>query len=355
MNRREALISLAGSFTALLPGGSARAAEEDVGRRTGMGIVSYALGIHQRNGWAGRHAGLTPALALLEESQRLGGGGIQVELSAADAPRVVELRRRAEQHGMYVEASIAPPRDEADVERFEKDVRLAKDAGATVARTVILPGRRYEQFKSLDEFRRYERLGLESLQRAAPVLARQRFRLAVENHKDQRVLEKLETLRRVGSEFIGVCVDVGNSFPLMEDPLEAVRTFAPVAFTVHLKDQAVRACEEGYLFADVALGEGFLDLPAMVKILRDARPGIRFNFETITRDALQVPILTDGYWSTLRDTPAVELVRTLRVVRTQSHPKPFPAVSELPVDRQLAVEQRTLEVSVAYAHGRLAL
>jgi 3-oxoisoapionate decarboxylase len=355
MTRREALRSLAGFGAALLPGVSTNAAEEIDRRRTGMGIVTYALSLHQKHGWAGRHQGLAPALALLEEAHDLGAAGIQAEVGAADAPRVGELRRRAEQYSMYVEVSIAPPRDDADVERFENDIRLAKEAGATLARTVILPGRRYEQFQSLDDFRRHEELGLASLQRAEPVLARHRFRLAVENHKDQRIAEKLATLRRVGSEFIGVCVDVGNNFTLMEDPLDVVRAFAPMAFTVHLKDQAVRPADDGYLFADVALGEGFLDLRTMVRVFREANPGIRFNLETITRDALRVPCLTDGYWSTLRETPATEVARTWRVVQTRAHPAPFAMVSELPVDHQMALEKRNLETSIAYARQQLAL
>ena len=137
--------------------------------------------------------------------------------------------------------------------------------------------------------------------------AQRKFRLAVENHKDQRIEEKLALLKKLSSEFIGLCVDVGNNFPLLEDPLELVQAFAPWAFTVHLKDQAVREYDEGFLLADVALGAGFLDLPRIVKTLRDAKPDIKFNLETITRDALEVPVLTERFWVTLRDTPASAL------------------------------------------------
>jgi len=67
MTRREALWSLGASCAALLPATSVGTAEDAPTRRTGMGLVTYALGIHQRNQWAGRHQGLTPA--------RGGGGG----------------------------------------------------------------------------------------------------------------------------------------------------------------------------------------------------------------------------------------------------------------------------------------
>ncbi len=340
---------------ALAGSGAAPAPDPSAAPRTRLGVVIYALGIHQRNQWAGRHADLPPALAFLEECHRLGAGGIQCALGPKDAPAAPELRRRAERYGMRVEGILTVPRQAEDVPRFEQDVRNAQAAGASLAGTVILPGRRYEQFKSLAEFRRAESVGLNSLQLAEPVLARHRFRLAVENHKDQRCAEKVALLQRLSSEWIGVCVDVGNNFALMEDPLDTVRALAPWALTVHFKDQAVRESDTGFLFADVPLGDGFLDLAAMVKELRAVHSDLPFNLETITRDPLEVPVLTDGYWATLPDTPARELARTWRVVKTRSRPEPWPAVSKLPVAEQLELERRNVERSLAYARARLGL
>jgi len=355
MSRREALLTLCTCGAGLLVTEAATNSADRKAPNTAMGIVTYAFGIHQKNDWGGRHKGLTPALALLEESHQLGAAGIQVDLSRTDGPQAAELRRRAEEYGMCVEAGIRPPQTATDVPRFEEDVQVAQAAGAALARTVIMPGRRYEQFKSLADFKEYEQRGLQSLQWAEPVLARRKFRLAVENHKDQRIREKLETIKQLNSEFIGICVDVGNNFTLLEDPLETVRAFAPWAFTVHFKDQAVRENPEGFWFADVALGEGFLDLPAIVKVLRSAKPDIHFNLETITRDPLDVPIMKNEFWVTMPDTPASELARTLRVLKTQACPNPFVLVSQLPLEQQLALELRNVQRSIGYARDRLGL
>ena len=355
ITRREAMSRLAGAGAALLLGGAGELLAQPAPRRTRMGIVIYAMTIHQRNQWEGRHAGLSPAIAFLEESHRLGAGGIQCPLGPEDTAALSELRRRAEKYEMHVEASINPPRDQADSARFEQDVQNAQAAGASLARTVLFPGRRYENFKSVEEFRRAEAAALKSLQLAEPIIARRRFRLAVENHKDQRMPERLELLKRLSSEFIGLCVDVGNNFTLMEDPLDTVRAFAPWAFTVHFKDHAVREYEDGFLFSDVALGDGFLDLPALVKVLRDARKDVRFNLESITRDPLKVPVLTDTYWATLPETPPREFARTLRVVKANARSEPFPLVSKLTQAEQLELERRTVERSIAYARDKLSL
>jgi sugar phosphate isomerase/epimerase len=354
LNRREALATLSLASSALICGQSSALGATD-SPRTRMGIVTYAFGIHQRNNWQGRHAGLSPAMALLEESHRLGAAGIQIDLGPKEADRATELRHRLEQYGMYLEASITPPASASDADRFEKDVLLAKQAGASLARTVLFPGRRYEQFKSLAEFRDYEQRALQSLRWAEPVLTRHNFRLAVENHKDQRIHEKVALMKSLNSEFVGLCVDVGNNFTLIEDPLATVRGLAPWAFTVHFKDQAVRESEDGFWYADAALGRGILDLSAMVKILDESKPGIHFNLEMITRDPLSVPVLKDDFWVTMPDTPARELASTFRTLKTRSSKEPFATISTLPPETQMAGELENVTQSLSYAREQLKL
>ena len=83
LTRREALLTLAGGCGTMLLGNAA--AET---KRHRLGIVSYAFGIHERANWSGRHPGLGPALALLEECHLLGAGGIQCPFGPKDAPHV---------------------------------------------------------------------------------------------------------------------------------------------------------------------------------------------------------------------------------------------------------------------------
>ena len=46
---------------------------------------------------------------------------------------------------------------------------------------------------------------------------------------------------------MGVNVDTGNSFALLEDPLEMVKAYAPWAFATHIKDMALAEYEDGFL------------------------------------------------------------------------------------------------------------
>jgi sugar phosphate isomerase/epimerase len=252
---------------------------------------------------------------------------------------------------MFVEGSSSLPRNPGDVDRFEAEIRTAQQVGATVVRTVMLGGRRYETFTAAEQFREFIDRSWKSLQLAEPVAARHGVRLAIENHKDFRVPELLAMLKRIDSPQVGVCVDTGNSMALLEDPMQVVEAYAPWAFSVHLKDMAVEPYDGGFLLAEVPLGQGILDLTKMVDVLRRARPEVQFTLEMITRDPLKIPCLSDPYWATLDDVSGRELVRTLTLVRTRAAKEPLPRIDGLPSQQRLRIEDDNVRKCLAYARG----
>lgn len=256
---------------------------------------------------------------------------------------------------MYLEGIIALPRDEADVDRFEAEARTARGAGATIVRTVMLSGRRYETFSTADGFRRFAASSARSLQLAAPVVARNGIFLAVENHKDWRADELLAILKRDGNDHVGVCLDTGNSIALLEDPMEVVEALAPRSFTTHFKDMSLEEYRRGFRLSEVVFGTGILDLPRVVRVLRTARPGIRFNIEMITRDPLKVPCLTERYWVTFPDLPGRHLARALSLVRDHPPSHPLPRISHLPPEAQLRAEDENIRRCLDFGRDQLGL
>lgn len=353
-NRREILLGMGGALGLGL--GSIRANPQSVARsRLGICTDSYSL-----RGRANRNTGeesFTEPLKFLAYCHDLGAGGVQMGIGKRDDAYAAQLRGKAEEWGMFLEGTGSLPKDQADLERFEAEVVAAKNAGAAVIR-VVLPskgsGRRYEAFKSVDEFRQTRDRGRKMLELAAPVMARHKMRLALENHKDERIPEKLETIKGISSEYVGLCVDAGNDIAFLEDPMAVIEAYAPWAFSVHLKDAAVREYEDGFLLADVPLGEGILDLPKMVQVLRGRHPEVQFNLEMMTRDPLKVPCLTEGYWAAMGDIPGSYLARTLKMVRARGT-QSLPQVAQLPVSEQYALEDANVRTCLAYAKEHLGL
>ena len=354
MNRRDMLFSMASGLAAFTLTGVARAAGE-VAKKARLGIADFSYNICLRAERTGRIKGrLSDPLNFLDHCHNVGAGGVQMNIGVRDEDYTRKLRQKVEAYNMFIEGSAFLPKDKVGVERFEAAMLTANQAGARVTR-IAIGGRRYEQFSEAQQFKAFAERTLESLQLAEPAAARHRMRLAIENHKDWRIDEMLDMLRRISSEYVGVCVDTGNSFALLEDSIAVAKAYAPYALAAHLKDMAVAEYEDGFLLADVPLGQGLLDMPQIVRILRKARPELQFSLEMATRDPLKVPCLKEKYWATFDDVPGSNLARTLRYVRANASSEQMPKVNHLPLDEQVRLEEANIEKCLAYAKEHLEL
>lgn len=346
MNRRDALKILA------LAAGLPCAAADGVGRQP-LGLVIHSYWIRRERPLGPEFGGVADPLDFLEAAKKVGARGIQTKVSGLSSDAIARLRAALDRDGMYVEGTVSLPKDEADLVRFEADVTSSKAAGAALLRTVCMNGRRYEVFTAAEQFRQFADQAWKSLTLAEPIARKLNVRLAVENHKDWRIDEMVGWLKRLSSEFVGVCLDTGNSVALLEDPHAVVDAFAPWTLTTHFKDMAVAEFDQGFLLSEVPCGDGFLDLKRIVATLRKARPDIKFNLEMITRDPLKVPCLLPKYWETLGSVPARELAEALSRVRHHKYAGPLPTVSQLSHAEQLRVEAENIARCMKYAAENL--
>jgi sugar phosphate isomerase/epimerase len=351
MNRREWLL-------ATTAGLGAPSIAAIVGRDSspGLGIVihSYMVRVAADRAKAAEKRIDNPWV-FLEHAKTLGAAGVQVGIGIRPESEANQLRDQVSALGMYMEGTIRLPRDDSDLDRFERELTTARQAGVEIVRTVMMEGRRYETFHDAATFRRSGEQAVHRLELAVPVAQRVKIRLAVENHKDWRVDELLTILKRLNSDYLGVCLDTGNSVALLEDPVHVVEALAPWAITTHFKDMDLEEQRDGFGLAEVPLGRGYLDLKRIVDALRAARPSIRFNLEMITRDPLSVPCLKDDYWSTFAAVPGKDLAQSLRHVRdrAQRRDHPLPRITNLPKDEQIRIEEANVRESLEWARKGL--
>ena len=128
---------------------------------------------------------------------------------------------------------------------------------------------------------------------------------------------------------------------------------------VSFKDMAVEPYDEGFLLSEMALGEGMLDIPGMVKTLQQKDPDMIFALEMITRDPLKIPVFTKKYWATFDDEysplPGRDLARILEIVRTTKPKKPLTRTTGLSAADGLRLEDELINRSIAYARANLKL
>ncbi len=293
----------------------------------------------------------------VEYCHGLGLGGVETTLPK-DADGVRKMRHQVETYGMQLYLNTPLPRAEGDVDGFDTAVKACKEAGARGLHAAMT-GRRYEQFDSLDAFRKNFEQCQRSVALAEPILRKNKLKLAVENHKGWRAAEQAAWMKRVGSEWVGVCFDFGNNLSLSEAPDETFRLLAPYAIFSHIKDMGLELYEDGYLLSEVPFGQGVLNLRQMVHGLREKDPNMLFCLEMITRDPLKVPVFTDKYWATFDDSyspvPARDLAKVLEIVRKNPRKTPLPRMAGLsPADQVRAEDGYNLKC-IAYAHQNLDL
>lgn len=342
MNRRQFLTS----STIAAAGPFLQAAEQPANRKLGITMASY-MQRARKTGWRN-------ALDILDHCDDLGAGCLQIGVNKWTDDFAGQVRDRRESLGIVLEGQIRLPWKDSDVDQFERDLRGAKEAGATVLRAVCLGGRRYESFDTLEKWKTFVTNSRAALERAEPVLARHQVRLGVENHKDWRTHEHLDLLQHLDSEHVGVTFDFGNNIALLEDPYEQAKALAPYMVTTHTKDMALAEYENGFLLSEVPLGTGMLDLKRLMKICTDANPDIWFNLEMITRDPLKIPVLSDDYWETFGAIEAKSLSRVLKMAKA-GHANELPHIEGKPIEAQLSLEEENNRQSFQHARTELGL
>jgi len=350
MTRRDVL-ALAGSAPAWLASFSGRGRASDNPLRMGAAPMSFWQRIQ-----ASRSAG--QAFDIIEHCHKLGLAGVQTNPPSTDPEAVRSFRERLERYEMHLICDPRLPRNKNDLDSFEAQVKAYKEAGA-VAFHAALTGRRYEDFDSFAAWKTMFESVQASVELAEPVLRKYQARLGLENHKGYRAAEQAAWLKRLSSEYVGVCFDFGNNLSLCEQPAETLETLLPYVFFAHLKDMAVEDYADGFLLAEVPLGEGILNLKEMVRLLRQENPHIMFELEMITRDPLKIPVFTPKYWATFDDVysplPGRDLAKTLALVRKNQPRAPLPRVAGLSSEARIQLEDESNLKCIDWARKNLAL
>lgn len=349
MNRR--------SFIATLPAFiAARHALAAAGVKPGrLGICSFSC----HRAWQAVRDNSAPVSfadgpTFYDYARKLGADGAQTSVGMIDEAAAARFREHVEQTGGYYEGDIRLPKKESELEKFEQEVKLTRDAGGSAARTYLSGSRRYETWKTMDEFKAFRAESSKRLAMVEPIVKKHRLKLAVENHKDLTSDELAALMREFSSEWLGVNVDTGNNLALLEDPYATMEALAPFAMSVHLKDMAVQPHETGFQLSEVTCGNGFLDLPRMVATLSKANPNLRFNLEMATRDPLLIPCLTEGFFATFPERKATHLETAMQRVKANPLKEPPPSIARKPMPQQLAEEETNNRVSLRWMHEKLS-
>lgn len=322
-----------------------------------LAYTSFAVRMLQGRDILQSSAAALTADLFLDLCVKFGARGAQVDWSQIESREpasLARLRARAERDQLALELSVPSSSLESPA-AYAEMATVASALGVARVRVALLYGRRYETFKTREEWTTWRAKWHSTLAAMKPAIEAHPILVGIENHKDFHAAELIELLEHIGSQQVGCCVDFGNNVALLEDPLETVRRLAPYTVTTHLKDMAVKLTADGFELSEVPLGEGFLPLQTMIDELRRHRPDVDLCLEMITRDPLQVPYKTDRYWIAMDRPAPADVARFEREVLGRAPARDLPHVTGLAPADQVALEDELVRRSMEFARRSLRL
>jgi len=146
---------------------------------------------------------------------------------------------------------------------------LAHDFNCKVVRVIggiVLPNPVHKPFHMTVSRRQEIKTVAKNLKSFVEDASLEGLTVALENHTDYKTDEMLEILDLVDNEALKITLDTGNAMFVKEDPVETVEMLAPFAAYTHIKDMK----HTGPLLMSVPLGQGEVDIPAMVRALKES-------------------------------------------------------------------------------------
>jgi sugar phosphate isomerase/epimerase len=226
---------------------------------------------------------------VLLEAAGLGCGCVQVTLHHVrdrDLASLHDLRARADELGVKLLASgdVLGRAHEGDdpagtVGRVQAWLERAQALGSPILR--VTSGFYRADLADRPELIELERrFVIESLELVLPAAQAAGIRLLLENHSDFRVEEYQSILTEVGTEQVGVFLDLINPISGFQDPLPIVAALAPYAWAGHAKDYRLISIptDDGYHRRGFQVtwcypGEGAADLRRLVGALKEGVDG----------------------------------------------------------------------------------
>jgi 3-oxoisoapionate decarboxylase len=199
-------------------------------------------------------------IGLLDRAKDLGVAVVQLAdnlpLHNLNAPELEAIRVKAMQCGITIELGTRG----VEPLHLLKYLEIAKILNASLLRT--LP-------ESIDPDPKLD-LVERKLREVLPQFVENKVSIALENYEGHSVTNLRALMKRIGSPFVGVCLDTVNSRGALEAYARVVSDLAPYVISLHIKDFEIRRVDSmmGFLIAGCPAGEGRLDVDWIVKKVR---------------------------------------------------------------------------------------
>ncbi len=212
----------------------------------------------------------------LEHAAALGVQGAMILELGRDTSeaRLAAIGQKARDLGLYLELGGG----DTEPEKVARYLHFAAKIGAHVLKLGFSLDYCSRKVPLLDQMQRV----VGNLKQTAGLAKQLDVRIALENHSHWTSDEGLYVVESVNSDYVGFCLDTGNSLLMLEDAVYTAAKLAPYAFTTHFKDASFGGTAYGAEILHVGLGRGVLNLPLIFNIIKATAPDPNINLEVVS-------------------------------------------------------------------------
>jgi 3-oxoisoapionate decarboxylase len=233
------------------------------------------------------------------------------------------VKARAEQLGIRIDGGVGcvcelskswNGRQGSPTEVLLQGMDIANQVGATAMRCFM--GSQLDRYgdRPLEQLMEALIRNLKAVRSKALELG---VKIGIENHKDMQAWQVKQVIEEAGKDFTGSNLDLGNPNYVMENPMTTLEILGPYAVTTHVRDTAVYEHPRGAAAQWTALGDGSIDLKAIVNRYKELCPNASFQLEIITgRPPEIIPFLEPDFWRTYKGMPASEFASFVALAKS---------------------------------------
>ncbi|MDW8070737.1 MAG: TIM barrel protein [Anaerolineae bacterium] len=256
--------------------------------RLGISSFTYSWAIGVPHHLPQRRLGV---IGLLDKALELGVRLIQVAdnlpLDRVSSQELDAFRTRAAHHGIQIEVGtrgIAP-------NHLLRYLELAQYFASPILRVVVDTADHHPDAEEIVATLR----GVISKFEEAEVC------LAIENHDRFKARTLADIVNRIGSQYVGICLDTVNSFGAQEGPETVLEVLGPLTVNLHIKDFAVIRAKHnmGFTIEGRPAGQGQLDIPWLLQELNRMGRDVNAILELWTppQERLEDTIALEDTWA----------------------------------------------------------
>ena len=243
-------------------------------------------------------------LGILDNAVSMGMSGVffrtVLDISPTlDRGLLRSLRARADELGLYLECGLGnvnpyviPETPELRaIGRWRHEARLREDDRCLCRYWCMELWAGTGNHKPYDGYFAYDRFRTDTtwgdqlvatgklLNALAPIARHHGVHINLETHEEITSFELVRLVEAVGPDALGIVYDTSNLLQRGEHPLAVTRRIAGYVRQTHMKNAALAFGRGGVLVQGRAVGQGVIDLRAILSLLAQASPGLTLSIE----------------------------------------------------------------------------